>query len=143
MARKAAATAGTLTILLSGLSVVTCDSVELDGSFVNVTNDAEGRSYRLPAATTVFGQDADGGWYASLNAVRKETIEVDSIETTAEGLLATAGKDAFVYVPAAHMSRVSVEGDIAIAETEVEPDEPEEQEPEVEEPPARSRRRSR
>lgn len=144
MARKAAAAIiGNVTLNLSGLNVITCDSVELDGSFVNVTNDPKGESYRLPARTTVFGQDGDGGWYASLATPREETLEVDSVESSAEGMLARQGDAAFVYVPALHLDRVRVEGDIEITEAEEDAGEDEPAADEPEEAPAPRARRGR
>ena len=83
MARNKPTYNGTVTINLTGLSVFSCDNIEVNDHFVTVTDGDE--AVNLPIDGVICGIDEDGGcWYAT-EGVKSEELGISQITSSPVG----------------------------------------------------------
>jgi hypothetical protein len=135
---------GSLSVNLTGLTFRECDSFEVAGRVIIVTNyegDTPVETIRLHAAQTICGIDAKGAWYAHVGERVEHLENVDSVEVATTGdLVVKSGEDAFVYIPSDMAGRAVITGDVQVNEAEDEIEEEPEEETVQEAPPRRTRR---
>lgn len=111
--RKTVAVTAPVSINLSSLPMILVDNVEIDGNYVIVT-DGEA-TFKLPKDTTCCGRDESGAWYATANAIKKETFEAETLEVIGGDMLAMTGEN-FLFVPKQHVGLTEIDGSIDITE---------------------------